>query len=129
MRKILNRKEQKTLRQSLRNTATTSEKLLWSKLRARKLGGFKFRRQCGIAKYVVDFYCPELNLAIEVDGDVHGEDLQKLKDKKKEKYITNLGIRVMRFTNGEITTSIDGVLERILSNHPPTPSLSKEGEP
>ena len=73
MRKILNRKEQKTLRQSLRNTATTSEKLLWSKLRARKLGGFKFRRQCGIAKYVVDFYCPELNLAIEVDGDVHEE--------------------------------------------------------
>lgn len=129
MKKIINRKEQKKLRQSLRNNSTSAEKLLWSELRRRKLDGFKFRRQCGISNYIFDFYYPELKLAIEVDGDVHGEEITKEKDKQKDEYIRSIGITVMRFTNGEVFDSIDGVLQRILSNHPLSPSLSKEGEP
>ncbi len=88
----------------------------------------KFRRQCGIGKYVFDFYCPEFKLAIEVDGDVHGEAVQIIKDMEKELYATQLGVSVLRFTNGEILESMDGVLERILSTTPSTLSLSKEGE-
>jgi very-short-patch-repair endonuclease len=126
--KIINRKEQKKLRQSLRNNSTSAEKLLWSELRRRKLGGLKFRRQCGISNYIVDFYCPELKLVIELDGDIHGEEIKKAKDNQKEKYITSIGMTVMRFTNGEIFDSMDGVLLSILSNHPLSPS-SKEGEP
>ena len=127
--RTFNRIESKKKRQYLRKNLTKAEKLLWSKLRGKRLSGLKFRRQCGIGNYVVDFYCPELKLAIEVDGDVHGYEAQRNKDMQKQEYLTNLGIKLLRFTNGYITESMAGVLQKILSNHPPSPSLSKEGEP
>jgi very-short-patch-repair endonuclease len=107
---------------------TKGEKLLWGRLRASRLNGLKFRRQCGIGIYIVDFYCPELKLAIEIDGDVHGYEVRRIQDEDREKSLQKLGIKVLRFTNGEVIESINGVLEQILSNHPLTPSLSKEGE-
>jgi very-short-patch-repair endonuclease len=126
--RTFNRIESKKKRQYLRNNVTNAEKLLWSKLRGKRLSGLKFRRQCGIGNYIVDFYCPELKLAIEIDGDVHGYKAQRNKDMRKQEYLINLGIKLLRFTNGDITESMDGVLQHVLSNHPPSPSLSKEGE-
>ncbi len=127
MPRVFNKIETKNVRQYLRRNTTPAEKRLWSKLRRRKLNGLKFRRQCGIGKYVFDFYCPEFKLAIEIDGDVHGYAAQKIRDLEKEKFATQLGITVLRFTNGEILESVDGVLDKILSTTPSSPSLSKEG--
>jgi very-short-patch-repair endonuclease len=90
--------------------------------------GLKFRRQCGIGVCIVDFYCPELKLAIEIDGDVHGYEIRRIQDVDREKSLQKLGIKVLRFTNGEVIESMSAVLEHILSNHPLPPSLSKEGE-
>jgi very-short-patch-repair endonuclease len=129
MVRTLNRIQTKGKRQYLRRNLTNAERLLWLRLRRRRLSGLKFRRQSGIGNYVVDFYCPEVKLAIEIDGDVHGYDVQRRKDKQKEEYLRTLGVKLLRFTNGNITDSIDWVLKTILSNHPPTPSLSKKGEP
>jgi very-short-patch-repair endonuclease len=127
MARTFNRIETKGVRQYLRRNTTSAEKHLWSKLLRRNLNGLKFRRQCGIGKYIFDFYCPEFKLAIEIDGDVHGSAAQKIRDLEKEKLATQLGITVLRFTNGEILESVDGVLNRILSTTPSSPSLSKEG--
>ena len=68
--KVFNQKEQKSIRQSLRNSVSTIEKILWSKIRNQQLG-VKFRRQHGIGKYIVDFYCSDFQLVIELDGDSH----------------------------------------------------------
>ena len=128
MRRTFNRVETKSRRQYLRKNLTKAEKLLWAKLRSKRLADLKFRRQCGIENYIVDFYCPEIRLAIEVDGDTHGYSLQRRKDAKREKRLAELGIKLLRFTNVDIAESMEGVLEKMLSNHPPPPSLSKEGE-
>jgi very-short-patch-repair endonuclease len=127
MRRVFNPIETKNVRQYLRRNTTPAEKRLWSKLRRSNLNGLKFRRQCGIGKYVFDFYCPKFKLAIEVDGDVHGKATQIIKDMEKERHATQLGVTVLRFTNGEILESMDGVLEKILSTTPSTPDLAKEG--
>jgi very-short-patch-repair endonuclease len=63
---------------------------LWSRLRSRQLQGLKFRRQHGIGAYIVDFYCPEQSLVIEIDGDSHADTAQIVKDKQREKYLKSL---------------------------------------
>ena len=70
---IYNRSEQKSFRQHLRTHGTRGEIVLWLCLKGRQVRGCKFRRQCGIEMYIVDFYCPQLKLAIEVDGAVMGQ--------------------------------------------------------
>jgi very-short-patch-repair endonuclease len=75
--------------------------------------GFKFRRQYSVNQYVVDFYCPELKLAIEIDGDSHFNDISEKYDKERQKSIESFGIRFLRFTNIDIYDNIDGVLQTI----------------
>ena len=116
--KIFNKKEFKKRRQVLLKNMTNVEIFLWSKLKGKQLNGLKFRRQCGINNYVVDFYCPELKLAIEIDGDVHGYDSQIVYDKQRQKGIESLGIKVLRYTNNEVVHNIDSVLHAILSTTP-----------
>ena len=72
---------------------TEPEKRLWSRLRARQFESLKFRRQHGIGPYIVDFYCPRRSLVIEVDGDTHWEKGEQLKDRKRDAYLTALGLR------------------------------------
>jgi very-short-patch-repair endonuclease len=110
---IYNRPRQKRLRQHLRNTATDAELLLWSSLKGSQLLGYKFRRQQGIGQYVVDFYCPDKKVAIEIDGVTHWTDEEQKKDHIRQDYIEALGIRVLRFTNDDIYTNKDGVLNMI----------------
>lgn len=108
---IFNRKNQKGLRQKLRNNATVAEKLLWSKLKGSQTG-FKFRRQHGIGKYIVDFCCPKLKLVIEIDGDSHFlDETAKEKDRQRELYIHNQGFTIKRYNNIDIQSNLIGVLD------------------
>lgn len=75
MNRTYNDQTQKEVRQQLRQHATQPEQLLWRHLRGSQVNGLKFRRQYGVGVYVLDFYCPELRLAIELDGDSHYSEL------------------------------------------------------
>jgi len=94
---------------------TKAEVILWSRLKGRKLQEYKFRRQHGIGDYIVDFYCPELNLAVEVDGETHYTSQGKQHDAKRESYLDELGIVILRFTNRQIKQNLDGVIDQIAS--------------
>jgi very-short-patch-repair endonuclease len=111
---IYNRPRQKRLRKHLRNIVSDAERLLWSALKGSRLLGYKFRRQQGIGRYVVDFYCPAKKLAIEIDGATHWTKEEQERDRDRQMYIEALDIRVLRFTNDEVYTNKDGVLDAIL---------------
>ncbi|MBA4107001.1 MAG: hypothetical protein C0485_14735 [Pirellula sp.] len=96
----------------LRKQATHPEKLLWSILSSRQLAGLKFRRQHPIEPFIVDFYCAEAKLVIELDGESHNG--RESYDAERSKLLANLGLNVMRITNDEVLTNLDGVAEGIL---------------
>ncbi len=121
MTEIFNKKEHIKRRQYLRNNMTKAEVVLWSKLKGKQLNGLKFRRQCSINNYIVDFYCPELKLAIEIDGDVHAYNSRIIYDKQRQKEIEALGIKVLRYTNTDVVKNIEGVLYDIVQNTPHSP--------
>jgi len=98
----------------LRKNPTPAEKVLWSYLRKNQMKR-KFRRQHPIWLYVGDFYCHSLRLVIEVDGGIHEDQDQRKKDLEKEKAFLNFGLHIIRFTNSEVTCSIDDVLSRLSS--------------
>ena len=108
--KIFNKIEYKQRRQTLRNNMTEPEKRLWGILRNHQLG-VKFRRQHGIGHYIVDFYCPELKLIIEVDGESHFFEDAQAYDKIRDKFMLELGLTTIRITNTAIMQNIDGVCE------------------
>jgi very-short-patch-repair endonuclease len=116
MSRLFNRTYQKPIRQKLRNNATVAERLLWSQLKHSQLGGYKFRRQQGIAKYVVDFYCPQYKLAIEIDGATHSTPGQIVHDKERQAFIENEGVHFLRFTNADVFENMDWVLETVLND-------------
>jgi len=87
---------------------TIPEIFLWCKIKNKQLG-YKFRRQHGIGPYIVDFYCPQLRLAIELDGSQHLESKHQIYDKKRTRYLSSLNIKVIRFLNNEILNNLDGV--------------------
>jgi len=113
MAKIYNAKFNKNRRRGLRKREIWAEKVLWSRLRNRRLYGYKFRRQQGIGIYIVDFYCKDLNLVVEVDGATHSSDKELIYDKKRQSYLENLDLRVIRFNNSDIYNNIEAVLETI----------------
>ena len=91
---------------------TKAERILWSILSDRKCGGRKFRRQHAIEPYIVDFYCAEAKLVVEIDGESH--DGRQEYDRRRDEYLEKLGLRVMRITNGDVLENLDGVAEAIL---------------
>lgn len=97
-----NPKETKRQRRYLRNHMTKWEVRLWSDLKGRKMFGFKVRRQHGFDKYIVDFYCPELQLAIEVDGDVHYLKGRTERDYVKDLFLKDEGIQMIRIKTGDL---------------------------
>lgn len=98
-------------RQELRHNSTAAEQLFWSKVRSKQFYSLKFRRQHGIGSFIVDIYCPERKLVIEIDGDTHAEDSAILRDKQRTEYIEALGYTVIRYTNDDVLNNIDGVFE------------------
>jgi len=111
--RIYNKNFQLDRRKELRNNQTKAEKILWEKLRKRQMAGYKFRRQYGIGEYIVDFYCTELKLVIEVDGGYHDKKEIQNYDMKREEYLTSFGIKVIRFKNEEVLNSCDEVVEKL----------------
>ena len=111
--KILNRKSKKLQRKELRNANIGPEAVLWTYLRKGKLLGKKFRRQQSIGPYIVDFYCPECRLAIELDGAPHFTDRGAEHDAKRNAYLKDCRIEIMRFENQAIRDDIENVLELI----------------
>ena len=111
---IYNRPNQKSRRQSLRKNLPSPEILLWLKLKNKQMHGHKFRRQYGVGQYIVDFFCAEKNLAIEIDGESHFIDPEQLHDKERQERIEAYGIKFLRFTNAEVMQNIQGVLQRIM---------------
>jgi very-short-patch-repair endonuclease len=106
---------QTELRRQLRSHATTAEATLWRLLRNDGAGGYKFRRQHGIGPYVLDFYCPMLRLAIELDGSVHNEAWRTDYDMARDEFLRGQGISVMHFTNEVVWQNSEGIVEAIVA--------------
>jgi len=109
-----NHPDKKDLRKKLRNDTPKAERILWSQLQGRQIQNLKFRRQYGIGPYVVDFFCPQLRLTVEVDGDSHFQKNAEKYDKKRQKYIEKHNICFLRFTNEDVYKNLDGVIEEIV---------------
>ena len=107
-----NESEQKILRKELRSHATPAEAVLWKMLKGRNADGMKFRRQQGIGPYVLDFYCPELRLCVELDGSSH--DYKYEYDEQRTEFLQNQGIRVLRFSNEQVWQGLDSVVDEIV---------------
>ncbi|ANV87997.1 MULTISPECIES: endonuclease domain-containing protein [Cyanophyceae] len=118
MKQIFNKTEYKTRRQTLRNNMTEPEKKLWQILRGKQMG-VKFRRQHGIGHYIADFYCPELKIVIEVDGDSHKSAEAQTYDAIRTDFMASLGITTLRFTNDEVIHNIEGVHQQLTQYLPP----------
>ncbi len=103
----------KHLSSQLRSNSTQSEIHLWKYLKAKQTG-VRFIRQKPIGNYIVDFYCKELRLAIELDGLSHHYEETMRKDEEKEAYLNELGIEVLRFEDKEILGDIDNVMVVLL---------------
>ncbi|MDO5653926.1 MAG: endonuclease domain-containing protein [Brachymonas sp.] len=118
----------------MRQTPTDAEALLWSKLRDRRLAGYKFRRQHPIAGYFADFACIESNLVIELDGGQHAMPHSAQRDQARSAILSNHGFHVLRFWNNDVLQNITGVLETILQfassdkTSSLTPTLSRQRE-
>jgi very-short-patch-repair endonuclease len=108
----------KKLSQELRRNMTDAERLLWSKLRMKQLNGLMFSRQKPIGEYIVDFYCHQAKLVIEVDGGQHFSEYSLEYDKIRGEFMESMGITVLRFPNTDVTTNIEGVMEVIVQKLP-----------
>jgi very-short-patch-repair endonuclease len=102
------------LAQELRKNQTDAERLLWSRLRGRRLGGWKFKRQVPIGPYITDFLCSDARLIIELDGGHHNRDEHQTKDRQRTVELEGRGYLLARFWNNEVTGNLDGVCDTIL---------------
>lgn len=101
----------KELARKLRKQGTLSEVLLWQQLKGRKLRGYDFHRQKPIDNYIVDFYCPELQLVIEIDGYSHREKVEQ--DQERQSKLESFGITVLRFLDEDVKNNMYGVMQSI----------------
>ena len=121
-------KREVELARHLRRQATGAERVAWKSLRARRCEGMKFKRQEPLGDFIVDFYCPELKLAIELDGTVHDKPEQAAKDRLRTERLETLGVKVVRVPNERVGPA---VLRQIVLRHlrSPSPRVSVERGP
>jgi len=105
----------------LRDRSTDAERLFWSRVRAHRLSGFKFKRQQPIGPYIVDFFCSDANLIVELDGGQHATDAD---DSIRDAWLNGEGYRVLRFWNNDVLTNVDGVIETVMKYLTPSPQPS-----
>ncbi len=120
-----------SLAKQLRKQGVLSEVILWHYLKGGKIFGLDFVRQKPIDNYIVDFYCPDLMLAIEIDGASHGDKIEQ--DEKREKILNDLGVKILHFKDRDVKKYINEVLEQISDylkkNYPPlTPPRGRISE-
>ena len=113
---VHNRTDKKELRKNLRRALTPAEAELWKSLQRSKLDGRKFRRQHSVGPYILDFYCPEESLAIELDGDGHYDPVQQFHDADRRKFLKDKGIKIVRFENFLVFREPEFVLDKIRLN-------------
>jgi very-short-patch-repair endonuclease len=92
---------------------TPQETKLWQHLRGKQLYGIKFRRQHPVERFILDFYCPQYKLVIEIDGGSHADPEQQQYDQARTEWLEQRRLRVIRFINREVDTNIEGVLREI----------------
>lgn len=108
-------KHLKKYSRQLRKNMTETEKIIWSKVRCKQIKGCLFYRQKPIGNFIVDFYCPEGNLVIELDGGQHYSEAGKVEDAQRDNYLKKLGLSVLRFSDREVFENLKGVTETIWS--------------
>jgi|TARA_B110000967_G_scaffold25098_1_gene23105 very-short-patch-repair endonuclease len=106
----------KSIRKDLRNNATPAERELWKYISSSKLAGRKFRRQHSINNYIVDFFCFEEKLIIELDGEHHFSDEGYKKDSKRDAALNTAGYKIIRIENKWVFDNLEGVLDDIKRN-------------
>jgi very-short-patch-repair endonuclease len=112
------RRDLRTKAKKLRNESTFSEIMLWCEIKNRRLHGYQFHRQVPMLDYIVDFYCHELMLAIEIDGESHRSKVSY--DGDRQKRLEERGVRFLRFDDARLKMDIDKVVEEIeewIENH------------
>jgi very-short-patch-repair endonuclease len=124
---IYNNPKNRVIRKKLRQNSTEAEKVIWSMVRSRQIQGLKFYRQYGIGKYIVDFYCPSLRLAIELDGGQHNEVINKMADEQRADYLKLQNVQVLRFWNNDVLTNKQGVYQKIIDFITPLTPLTLRG--
>ena len=113
--------ERRQRRRSLRKAQTDAEQLLWHHLRSNQLSELKFRRQHEVGPYIIGFYCHKAKLVVEIDGSQHYDSDGLANDGRRTAYLESQGLSVVRFTNIEVLTEIEGVLTRLLDVVQPSP--------
>lgn len=115
----------------LRRNMTDAERVLWNRLKARRLDGLKFRRQEQIGRFIVDFICFERGIVVEADGGQHA--VEREKDDERTRWLNSQGFTVLRFWNNDILANTEGVMETIRSacmvapSPPPSPTVGRGG--
>ena len=127
MTEIFNKSYIKERRRALRHNMARAEAILWNRLKQKQICGQRFLRQFSIKNFIIDFYSPSINLAIEVEGETHLTETEINNDSERQKKLESLGIIFLRFTNGDVYNGLDVVLENIkdkvneLMKTPPAP--------
>ena len=113
MTKLFNKTSEKLKRRELRSNMTKAEAIVWQKLRCKQIENCKFRNQYSVDRFVVDFYSPEIKLAIEIDGESHFQEGVAQYDEQRQIFIESAEIKFLRFTNKDVYENLNGVLETI----------------
>lgn len=100
----------------LRNNSTLAEILLWQQLKNKQMHGYLFNRQKPLGRYIVDFYCRELNLVIEIDGDSHDTEYAQVNDAIRQEVLEKMGLHFLRYADMDVKTKMSFVLLSIESN-------------
>jgi len=103
----------KQLARKLRQNMTLGEVLLWQRLKRKQMLGYDFDRQRQIDRYIVDFYCKDLKLAIEIDGSSHDGEEAKINDEIRQERLESLGVRFLRFTDADVKRNMEMVVDSI----------------
>ena len=111
-----NKESEKANRKKLRRNSTQAEQILWECLKDRKFLGLKFKRQFSIDHFVLDFYCPKIKFAIELDGAVHLDDRVRNHDENRDGFLSAFGIKILRIKNEMVINNINKILELIKKN-------------
>ncbi len=108
-------KQHKVLSRKLRSNMTEAEIKLWSYIRNKRLKRLQFYRQKPLGQYIVDFYCPQAKLVIEIDGSQHYCEPQLSLDRQRDAYLQKQGLRVIRYLDTDVLTNIEGTIEKLLT--------------
>ena len=114
-------KNLKKFAREVRSNQTEAETFLWLKLRKRQLKNYRFYRQRIICNYIVDFYCPDAKLVIEIDGGQNYSESGMAKDAQRDRHLAEFGLMVVRYSAREVFENTEGVLERIFERLPNPP--------